>query len=186
MARKGSVRSRIGSNGPRNPRVREGPEPPAETVGEALARARQHGRAAAAEALAMVRALIDAASLAASGRPSEASRLLGPLAKLLEALGNELGHDAGDGSSQILDSIAGAIDDEIALWEERAHDDTEARTVLRALLGLREILWEFGFRRSGDAQGADSDEPPRPPSPPSRRTAAKSRGARIQRVPVQG
>jgi hypothetical protein len=74
-------------------------------VGEALARARQHGRAAAAEALAMVRALIDAASLAASGRPSEASRLLGPLAKLLEALGNELGHDAGDGSSQILDSI---------------------------------------------------------------------------------
>ena len=186
MARKGSVRGRVGSNEPGNPRVREGPEPPPETLGEALARARQHGRAATAEALAMVRALIDAASLAASGQPSEASRLLGPLAKLLEAVGDDLGHDAGDRSSQILDSIAGAIDDEISHWEERAGDDTEARTVLRAFLGLREILWEFGFRRSGGAEGADSDEPPRPPSSQSRRTAAKSRGARIQRVPVQG
>jgi hypothetical protein len=185
MATRGSVRSQIGPNEPRDSRARERPEPPPETVGAALARARQHGRAAAAEALAMVRALIEAASLAASGRPSETSRLLGPLTKLLEALGNELGRDAGDGSSPVLDSIAGAIDDEIALWEERARDDTEARTVLRAFLGLREILWEFGVRRSSDAEGADSDEPPRPP-PPSRRTAEKSRGARIQRVPVQG
>jgi hypothetical protein len=185
MATRGSVRSQIGPNEPRDSHARERSEPPPETVGAALARARQHGRAAAAEALATVRALIEAASLAASGRPSEASRLLGPLAKLLEALGNELGGDPGDGSSAILDSIAGAIDDEIALWEERARDDTEARTVLRAFLGLREILWEFGVRRSGDAEDADADEPQRPP-PPSRRTAEKSRRARIQRVPVQG
>jgi len=134
----------------------------------------------------MVRALIDAASLAASGRPSEASRLLGPLAKLLEALGDDLGYEAGDGSSQILDSIAGAIDDEIARWEERARDDTEARTVLRAFLGLREILWELGFRRSGGPESADPGERRQPPSTPSRRRAAKSQGARIQRVPVQG
>jgi len=154
-------------------------------VGEALARARRHGRAATAEALAMVRALIDAASLAASGRPSEASRLLGPLAKLLEALGEDLGYDAGDGSSQILDSIAGAIDEEIARWEERARDDTEARTVLRAFLGLREILWELGFRHSGPASD-DSKERREPPSAPSRRRTAKSQGPRIQRVPVQG
>jgi hypothetical protein len=186
MARKGSARSRAGSNEPRNPRVRERREPPPETLGEALARARQHGRAATAEALATVRALIDAASLVASGRPSEASRLLGPLAKLLEGLGDELGHDAGDGSSQILDSIARAIDDEIALWEERAQDDTEARTVLRAFLGLREILWEFGFRRSGGEEGADPEESASPAPSASRRTAARSRGARIQRVPIQG
>jgi hypothetical protein len=186
MAGKGSARSRARSKEPGKARVRGGPEPPPETLGEALARARQHGRAAAAEALAMVRALIDAASLVASGRPSEASRLLSPLAKLLEALGDDLGHVADDGSSQILDSIARAIDEEIALWEERARDDTEARTVLRAFLGLREILWEFGFRHSGGAEGADSEEPPRPSSSASRRTAAKSRGARIQRVPIQG
>jgi hypothetical protein len=161
-------------------------EPPPETVGEALARARKHGRAATAEALAMVRALIDAASLAASGRPSEASRLLGPAAKLLEALGNELGRGAGEGSSRILDSIIGAIDDEIALWEERARDDTEARTVLRAFLGLREILWELGVRRAGDAFGAEPTEPPPKQTPPRRRTAKPSPGPRIQRVPVQG
>jgi hypothetical protein len=160
-------------------------EPPPETVGEALSRARQHGRAAAAEALAAVRALIDATSLAASGRPSEASRLLGPLAKLLETAGNELGHGARDGSSRILDSIAEAVDEEIALWEERARDDTEARTVLRAFLGLREILWEFGVRRGADTEGAESGEPPRPPQP-SRRASPKSSGARIQRVSVQG
>ena len=69
MATRGSVRSQIGPNEPRDSHARERSEPPPETVGEALARARQHGRAAAAEALAMVRALIDAASLAASGRP---------------------------------------------------------------------------------------------------------------------
>jgi hypothetical protein len=155
-------------------------------LGEALARARQHGRAAAAEALAMVRALIDAASLVASGRPSEASRLLGPLAKLLEALGDDLGRDAGDGASQIVDSLARAIDDEIAFWEERAVDDTEARTVLRAFLGLREVLWEFGLRRTRGAEEADSEEPPRPRSSESRQTTSKSRRARIQRVPVQG
>jgi hypothetical protein len=186
MAGKGGGRDRIGSRGAGNPRVRERPEPPPETVGEALARARRHGRAATAEALAMVRALIDAASLTASGRPSEASRLLGPLAKLLEALGDELGRDAGDGSWQILDAIAGAIDDEIGLWEERGRDDTEARTVLRAFLGLREILWEFGFRRSGGPESGDSEESRRPPSPASRRRAAKSQRARVQRVPVQG
>jgi hypothetical protein len=177
------VRNQIGPKEPRDPYAREGTEPPPETVGEALARARQHGRAAAAEALATVRALIDATSLAASGRPSEVSRILGPLAKLLEAFGDELGHEAGDGSLRILDSIAEAVDDEIAFWEKRARNDTEARTVLRAFLGLREILWEFGVRRGGGAKGAQPDEPPRPPS---RRRSTKSRGARIQRVPIQG
>jgi hypothetical protein len=155
-------------------------------VSEALARARQHGRAAAAEALAMTRALIDATSLAASGQPSEVSRILGPLAKLLEALGDELGHEAGDGSPRILDSIAEAVEEEIRFWENRARDDTEARTVLRAFLGLREILWEFGVRRSGDAKGAQRDEPPHPPPPPSHRRSAKSPGARVQRVSIEG
>jgi len=177
------VRNQIGPKEPRDPYAHEGTEPPPETVGEALARARQHGRAATAEALAMVRALIEATSLAASGRPSEVGRTLGPLAKLLETLRDELGHEAGDGSPRILDSVAEAVDDEIVFWENRARNDTEARTVLRAFLGMREILWEFGVRRSGDANGARPDEPPHPPS---RRTEAKSRGARIQRVPIQG
>ena len=186
MATKRTKRRRPSPDEPRDAYAGEGTEPPPETVGEALARARQHGRAAAFETLAALRALIDAASLGARGRPAQASRLLGPLAKLLEALGNELGGSAGDGSSRILDSISGAIDDEISLWEERARDDTDARTILRAFLGLREVLWEFGVGRGGDSYETEPDEPPRKSKARRRRTAMPSPGPRIQRVPVQG
>jgi len=182
MAIERTTRSRIGPDEPRDPYAAEGTVPPPETTGEALARARRHGRAAIAEALAAVRALIDAASLAIDGRPSEANRLLGPVAKILEAVGTELGDSADARSSRMLDSITAAIDDEIALWEERARDDTEARTVLRAFLGLREILWEFGLRR-GD--GAVETEAPRKAKPRGR-PAPPPPGPRIQRVPVQG
>jgi hypothetical protein len=184
MATRRTTRSHIGPDEPRDPYAAEGTAPPPQTAGEALARARQHGRAAAAEALAAVRALIDAASLAVDGQPSEANRLLGPVAKLLEAVGNELGDGADARSSRMLDSITAAIDDEISLWEERARDDTEARTVLRAFLGLREILWEFGVRRSDGAAEAGPAEPPSKTTP-SRRPAPRP-GPRIQRVPVQG
>jgi hypothetical protein len=134
----------------------------------------------------MLQALIEAASLATTGRPSEASLLLGPLAKLLEGLGNELKTGLGEQASRTLATIATAIDDEISVWEERARDDTEARTVLRAFLGLREVLWEFGVR-SGSSPGT----PPPPRSrrgadaPRQRKTAARP-GPRVQRVPVQG
>jgi hypothetical protein len=73
---------------PRDPYANEGGELPPGSIGEALARARSHGRSAASESLAAVRALIDAASLASGGRASEASRVLGPIAKLFESLGN--------------------------------------------------------------------------------------------------
>jgi hypothetical protein len=170
---------------PRDPYAAEGIEPPPENVTEALNRARVHGRAAAAESFAAVRALIDAAALASGGRASEASRLLGPIAKLFESLGNELGSGAIDGSTRILESIARAIDDEIAIWEARARTDTEARTVLRAFLGLREVLWEFGVRRPGPTAN-------RPPADASQaRTGPRTRAPRparprVQRVPVQG
>jgi hypothetical protein len=185
MADVGSRRNRIDPGEPRDPYAAEGRQAPPETAGEALARARKHGRAAAAETVAAVRALIDAASLGASGRPSEASRLLGPLAKLLEGLEGELGSADVDGSSRVLDAVAAAIDDEIALWEERAQNDTDARTILRALLGLREILWEFGVGRGGAPDGPPAEAAQQSPPPPRRR-AGRPRGPRIQRVPVQG
>jgi hypothetical protein len=171
----------------RDPYAAEGIEPPPKNVAEALNRARLHGRAAAAESFAAVRALIDAAALTSGGRASDASRLLGPIAKLFESLGNELGVNAMDSSTRVLESIANAIDDEIAVWEERARTDTEARTVLRAFLGLREVLWEFGVRRASPTPGrgaADSNRTgarPRTETPRPRPTHP-----RVQRVPVQG
>ncbi|MGH7286571.1 MAG: hypothetical protein ACREI8_00945, partial [Myxococcota bacterium] len=63
----------------------------------------------------------------------------------------------------------------IARWEERARQDGEARAVLRAFLGVRELLWEFGIRR-----------PDEPAAPRAERRAAKRGGPRVQRVRVQG
>lgn len=153
--------------------------PPA-SVEEALARARDHGRGAAAEALAAVHALLDAAALATSGQASQAHRLLGPLARLLERLAADLDRSRGEPSEALLTSVAEALDAEIARWEKRAQDDADARAVLRAFLGLREVLWEFGVR-----QGRPSDSGT---ERPRQRRASGPRPARrrVQRVPVEG
>lgn len=169
---------------PRNPYAHEGTGSRAEAVGEALNRARRHGRTAAVEGMAMLQALIEATALITGGRSSEASRLLGPLAKLLEGLGEELALGAAGRSSEVLAAFAAAIDSEIAHWEKRAHDDTEARTVLRAFLGLREVLWEFGVKRESAGAGTKAKKQ-RSPSRRPRANAAQS-GPRVQRVPVQG
>ena len=137
---------------PRDPYAEEGARPAPATVGEALARARHHGRNAAGESLAALQALVEAVSLATRGRNADASRLFGPLAKLFEGLIDDLGRD-GAAATRILEAIAFAVDDEISRWEERADEDVEARTVLRAFLGLREVLWEIGVRRSPGAGG---------------------------------
>jgi hypothetical protein len=157
-------------------RPRAGAAPPA-TAEEALARAARHTRAALAESLCALHALLDAASLAASGRPAEGRRLLGPLARGLEGLAGDLDAAAGGGSGSLLLAIAEALDAEIARWEARARDDADARAVLRAFLGLRELLWEFGVRR-----------PEAPGRGPVRARPGRARpaGPRVQRVRVEG
>jgi hypothetical protein len=158
-----------------------------ETAAEALERARAHARSAAGEALASLHALLDAASLAASGRPSEFHGLLGPLAKLLEGLAEQLGHHGEPVGVPILEAITEALDAEIARWEDRAQEDPEARAVLRAFLGLREVLWEFGVRRGGQNGGGRGDEAePSTAGPRTRGPVRHSRQPRVQRVPVEG
>ena len=158
-----------------------------ETAAEALERARAHARSAAGEALASLHALLDAASLAASGRPSEFHGLLGPLAKLLEGLAERLGHQGEPIGAPILEAVSEALDAEIARWEDRAQEDPEARAVLRAFLGLREVLWEFGVRRGGQNGGGPGDEAePSAAGPRARRSVRHSRQPRVQRVPIEG
>jgi hypothetical protein len=129
----------------------------------------------------MVHALLDAASLAASREPSEASRWLGPIARLLEGLSEGMAGDAGEAAAPLLDALGEALDVEIARWEQRARDDGDARAVLRAFLGLRELLWEFGVRRSDAGKGRPE------PRPRSAAPAGKRRKQpRVQRIPVQG
>ena len=147
---------------------------------EALALALAHGRAAAAEALAAIHALLDAATLATSGEPSASHGLLGPVARTLEGLAADLDAQRADASGPLLASLAAALDAEIARWEERAVDDRDARAVLRAFLGLRELLWEIGVRPTRPA-----DATPRRREP-QRSARPRARAPRVQRVPVEG
>lgn len=155
-------------------------EPRPRSAEEALASAAQHARAALAEALAAVHALLDAASLAASGEPAATRRLLGPLARALEGLAADLDRAGRERSLPLLAAIAEALDAEIARWELRAQEDADARAVLRAFLGMRELLWEFGVRRSEAGADAREDEAIRRPG------AARRARPRVQRVRVEG
>jgi hypothetical protein len=132
------------------------------TVDEALRRAGIHARAALGESLLAVRALMDAASLAAAGVPSDEQRRLAGLASALDALAARLVAEE-DGAS-LLAAVFEALDEEIQRWEARSREEPGARPVVRAFLGLREILWELGVRPDAGA----------PPSEP-----------RVQRVPVE-
>jgi len=172
---------------PRRPERPEAARGAPVDVAEALARARGHARAAASEAVSAAHALLDAAALATSGLPSDASRLLAPLAQLLESVAQGLAPDSDAMSAPLLAALVDALDAEIARWEARAGDDAEARAVLRAFLGVRELLWELGLRRRERAQeapaGAAGSEDP---VQGARAPRAVRRRPRIQRVPVQG
>jgi len=164
---------------------RDDPEPP-ERAAEALARARKHAHAAIAEALAAVRALLDASSLVLSGETPASNTLLGPIARILEGL--RAGFDASATTAEaaaLLRSIAEALDVESARWEARAETDPEARAVWRAFFGLRELLWEFGIRRESDASGSGKRSKPAARKK-GRSASTRRKQPRVQRVTVEG
>ena len=151
--------------------MRDDPGAPESELAEALARARRHAKNAVGEALEAIRALLDAASLAASGAPAVSSALFAPVDAWFARASRGL--TAGGGLTDGLAAeIAAALEQEIARWEQRARTDDDARPVLRAFLGLREVLWELGVRAPhGAAHAGPPETAPRPP--------------RVQRVAVQ-
>ena len=166
------------------------PERPDESAAEALARARKHAARAAGEAIAALRALADAASLGWTGRPSEAHAALRDITRMLDAQSQRFLEGEGVVPVSVMQAILDALDQEIARWEERAAQDPEARAVLRTFLGLREILWEFGFRRGDESSPASAAQRGRTTRPRSAgrgaRTQTPKKRARVQRVDVQG
>jgi hypothetical protein len=168
-----------------SPQRRDGddPRPAPETVQDALERAARHGRRAASEALLAARALLDALSLGLHGAGADERRFLGLAARTLDDLSDAL---AGGGARPgLLAAVAEALDVEIARWEARARHDADARAVLRAYLGLREILWELGVRPGDATAGArEPGEAGRAASGPGPRRRGRGRG-RVQRVPVE-
>ena len=177
-------------------RPRPTAEPPSpETAAEALARARTHARRAVGEAIQAARALLDAAALGWSGRPSEAHASLRGIAEVLDQQARRFADGGGDLPAPVMDAVLEALDHEIARWERRAASDPDARAVLRTFLGLREILWEFGLRRGKSGESAGSPSPPEEPARrkatrrrkgPSSKKAGPDRRPRVQRVDVKG
>lgn len=152
-------------------------EEPRETVGDALARARKHARAAVAESVAALHALLDAGSLATLGSPA-AGGALSPVADVMGRLEGWLAADTRR-EGALFDAMLDALDGEIGRWEQRSRTDPDARTVLRAFLGVRELLWELG--RQGPDVGAAED-----PHGEAAGDAKEQPATRLRRVNVQG
>jgi hypothetical protein len=120
-----------------------------DSVAQALERARRHARLALSEGVCAARALLDAASLSVAGERPEAFASLGRAARMLDDLSAGLSGEELRLGLPAFDAVLAALDGEITRWESRSQADPDARAVLRAFLGLREILWEFGLRRAG-------------------------------------
>lgn len=156
------------------------------TPAEALAEARLHAQRAAAESAAALRALLDAATLAARGEPAAAGRLA-PFAEALERISAWL-HPEGDQSGDaVLQALADGLDAEIARWEAKSREDPEARSVLRAFLAVREVLFEMSTRfatprKDEPEAAAPADTEERSPRP----ARAKRPRRRVERVAVEG
>jgi hypothetical protein len=159
---------------------------PPNTPAEALAEARVHAQRAAAETAAALRALLDAATLAARGEPAAAGRLA-PLAEALEHVAAWLHPEGEQGGDDVLRALADGLDAEIARWEAKSREDPEARSVLRAFLAVREVLFEMSARFAAPR----TEEPAAPePGDTDERSARPARARRprrrVERVAVEG
>ena len=129
-------------------------------VEDGLRRAWQHLGRAALESLEAARALLEAAlrasglhSVAPDSLAAEIGRSLdGLIASLEEGRAFQL-------PEALVEPLSRALEAEIARWESRSRTDPDARPVLRAFLGLREILWEFGVR--SPSRSEQQTPPPR-------------------------
>jgi hypothetical protein len=157
---------------------------PPSTAAEAPAAARRHGQRAAAESALALRALLDAATLAARGEPASRGRLA-PLADALERASAWLGEGGEVGGEAVLRALADGLDAEIARWEAKSREDPEARSVLRAFLAVREVLFEMSTRFTAPREPEPAA--PEPPADTEQRSARPRRTRRrVERVAVEG
>lgn len=183
------------SNRPAGAGRRAGDSEVAESMRQAFERAVHHAQLALSAAVASARALLDAASIGISGDPARDHPSLAEFAWTLDQIAAALSGEAPSLRSTALSAMLETIDAEILRWEIRSRSDKDARAVLRAFLGLREILWEMGIRRSAEGpeqefatsdlhrrgEHANANHPDPSPSP-----ASAPGSARVQRIKIQG
>ncbi|MDG2334168.1 MAG: hypothetical protein P8Q97_08090 [Myxococcota bacterium] len=120
---------------------------PPDTLEEALGQSLEHARASASEALMAARLLLDALSILLANEPvvrhAEHNSPIGYLASSIERWASSLRPPENRPNSPDFPAVLGAVEQEIERWAGRAQDDADARTVLHAFLGMREILWEL-------------------------------------------
>lgn len=146
-----------------------------ETVEDALLRASTHARDALGEATEAGRALLDVLSLVTTDRPARDNQQLATLARILDDLAARIstrGPSTDPTNAFPLRAFTDALDQEITRWEGRAVHDADARAVLRAFLGMREVLWELGVRQPRE-------------SPPRKDEANEDTGPGTQTEPLR-
>ena len=157
---------------------------------EAVGRAREHLRRATLEGLEAATALLEAASSVSGTGPATeglSADLLRGIERILHGLRS---HGRFAFPDAITVPLEEALSQEIARWEMRSKSDPAARPVLRAFLGLRELLWELGMRTTHAASdqpsstGSAKNTPPGD-GPSKNSEEAKPRKRRVQRFNVE-
>lgn len=159
---------------------------------EALRRAREHLQRAALESVAAARALVDAAVRASGAEAAGRGSLADDLKSALDDWTRSLESDHSFRMPRnLVEPLSRALDAEIARWEKRSSSQEEARLVLRAFLGLRELLWELGMRPDDDgpreAHEQDDDPGHDAPdtAPPRKERPTRPERPRIQRFDIE-
>ncbi len=148
---------------------------------EALQRARKHLHRATLEGLEAARALLEAAARTSGLTDASRESLVGNLQSSLENLIAGIRENSSIVLPKaLIEPLAAALETEIERWERRSQTDPDARPVLRAFLGLRELLWELGLDRTAPprkGQSRPNDDTGRPAQP---------HRDRVQRFDVEG
>ena len=151
-----------------------------------LARARAHLQRASIEGLEAALALLEGAVQTSGLGDPDADSPLGRLrASLEEAIEGLRRHAPSVIPGAFSEPLFAALETEIARWEERSRNDPDARAVLRAFLGLRELLYELGLRREAPPPARGPREPKARAGRARPTRAAASGRERVQRFDVE-
>lgn len=107
---------------------------------EALGRARIHAQNAAVHALSALQAVVEAGARVPGGLTRERAA---EIVQSLDALRRWCDPQHAGGDFSVLEGVERFLDREIERYEAKSRTQPELRTLLRALLAVREVVFEF-------------------------------------------
>lgn len=118
---------------------------------EALGRARIHAQNAAVQALQALQAVVEAGARVPGGLTGERAA---EIVQSLDALRRWCDPQHAGGDFSVLEGVERFLDREIERYEAKSRTQPELRTLLRALLAVREVVFEFSTAGAADAKTA--------------------------------